>query len=242
MANIVVLHSRKGGVGKSTSAYELAYELDAVLVDFEHDGGGVSVKWGYRHQDRVKIPILDALETGRTPLPLKGHKKARLVPGHPDLYDQLSDAEQVANALEQWAGEWDTEWVVVDTHPGVSAAAHGAMQVAHAVVVPTPLKQLEMNALEELVVDMADYPVIISPTMVPTTAPAGPLRRLNKLVEEHPALRVSPPVPNAAAVGHRTRRTAITSDAPPVKALRGVAEAYAETAKFIQTYVQEQRS
>ncbi len=42
MAKIVVHHSRKGGGvgGKSTGAYELAHLLDAVLVDFEHDGGG----------------------------------------------------------------------------------------------------------------------------------------------------------------------------------------------------------
>lgn len=38
-AKIVVCHSRKGGVGKSLLAYELAYLLDAVLVDLEHDGG-----------------------------------------------------------------------------------------------------------------------------------------------------------------------------------------------------------
>lgn len=39
MAKILVSHSRKGGVGKSTLSYELAYRLDAVLVDLEHDRG-----------------------------------------------------------------------------------------------------------------------------------------------------------------------------------------------------------
>lgn len=39
MTNIIVCHSRKGGVGKTTLAYELAWLLDAVLVDLESDGG-----------------------------------------------------------------------------------------------------------------------------------------------------------------------------------------------------------
>lgn len=241
MANIVVLHSRKGGVGKTTSAYELAYLLDAVLVDFEHDGGGATNKWGYRPLERVRIPILDSLRTGRTPAPLKGTKKPRLVPGHPDLYDQIPSSEVVAESLERWASEWDTEWVVVDTHPGISSAAHGALQVANAVVVPTPLKILEMNALEELVADMADYPLIVSPTMVPATPPARPLDRLTRIVEDT-SVRVSPPVPERRDVANRTRRTAITSDNPAAKNVRPVAEAYEATAKFIQAYVEEQQS
>ncbi|MBR7194631.1 MULTISPECIES: ParA family protein [Gordonia] len=236
MAKIVVHHSRKGGVGKSTGAYELAYLLDAVLVDFEHDGGGVTGKWGYRPLERLRIPILDAFESGRTPRPLKGHGKPRLVPGHPDLYDQMPQHEVVADALERWAKDWDTEWVVVDTHPGISPAAFGALSVAHAVIVPTPLRNLDLTATEELINDMPDYPLIISPTMIPPVPPEAELRRLAKAVEGTP-VQVGPPVPRAVAVERRTKRIAITSENPPAKALQPVAEAYEETAKFVQEYV-----
>ena len=49
----VVCHSRKGGVGKTTLAYELAWLLGAPLVDLEWEGGSASRKWGYRYEDRA---------------------------------------------------------------------------------------------------------------------------------------------------------------------------------------------
>ena len=196
-------------------------------------------KWGYRPQDRIRIPVLDALESGRTPRPIKGQKKPLLVPGHPDFYDQMPDSDAVADALERWARDWDTDWVIVDTHPGISPAAHGALQVAHAVVVPTPLRILEMNALEELVDDMADYPVIVSPSMVPPTPPAKPFARLREIVDGT-QVQVSPPIPLSTPVATRTRRTAMCADTTPGKRLQPVVEAFEMTAKFLRQYVDSQ--
>lgn len=237
MANIVVCHSRKGGVGKSTLAYELSWLLDAVLVDFEHDGGGVTATFGYRPLERLRVPILDALETGRTPRPLKGFHKPRLVPGHPDLLDQPYSQEDVATALESWAEEWDTDWVVVDTHPGATNLAHGALMVANVVVVPTPLKVKDLSAVEQLVADMADYPIVISPSMVPSTPPAQMVARLEKAIEGTP-VQVSAPIPESRIVGTRTKRVAITSETPVPKRLEKVAAAFDNTAKFVREYVQ----
>lgn len=63
----VVCHSRKGGVGKSTVAYELAWLLEAPLVDLEWENGGVTRKWGYRYEDRASSPILTAFQRGTPP-------------------------------------------------------------------------------------------------------------------------------------------------------------------------------
>jgi hypothetical protein len=112
---IAVCHSRKGGVGKSFLAYELAYLLDAVLVDLEHDGGGVTSKWGYRPQDHPRARLLDALQpVVAAPRPLRGFKKPALVPGHPDLYDHQPDADTMADALalSRWSvsAPWKNRW------------------------------------------------------------------------------------------------------------------------------------
>lgn len=236
MTYIIVCHSRKGGVGKSTLAYELAWQLDAVLVDLEHDGGGVTKKWGDRPLDRVRIPILDSIRSGGTPKPLKGFHKPRLIPGHPDLYDQAPDENAMADALMKWANEWDTDWVVVDTHPGASPHAHGAMTVANIVLAPTPLRISDLDATEQMVDDMVDYPVVISPTMVPPVPAANLIKRLEKIVAGTP-VQVAPPIPEARAVGTRTKRVAITSEDPPPKALAKVATALTETAEFVKEYV-----
>jgi hypothetical protein len=53
MPKIFTVAAAKGGVGKTTLAYELAYLLDAPLVDLDWDAGGASRKWGYRHETQA---------------------------------------------------------------------------------------------------------------------------------------------------------------------------------------------
>lgn len=236
-AKIVVCHSRKGGVGKSLLAYELAYLLDAVLVDLEHDGGGVTTKWGYRPQDHPRARLLDALVPGApAPRPMRGFKKPSLVPGHPDLYDHQPSADTMADALTKWGQEWETDWIVVDTHPGASPAAHGALAVANIVLAPTALRTAELDATVELVNEIADYPLAIVPNFVPTVPPAAEIQRLAQMIEGTP-VQVAPPIPTALAVGTRKKRIAITSETPPAKPLQKVAVALTELSTFVKGYV-----
>lgn len=238
MTAIVVCHSRKGGVGKSFLAYELAYLLDAVLVDLEHDGGGVTAKWGYRPQDHPRSRLLEALEPGSeaSPRPMRGFKKPALIPGHPDLYDHQPDATTMADALTRWGQEWDTDWIVVDTHPGASPAAHGALAVANIVLAPTALRTAELDATAELVNEIADYPLVIVPNFVPTTPPAAEIQRLRGIVGGTP-VQVAPPIPTALHVGTRKKRIAITAETPPAKSLQKVATALTTLSTFVKGYV-----
>lgn len=235
MTNIVVVGSRKGGVGKSSSAYELAWLLGAVLVDFEWDGGGVTRKWGYRPEDRMTAPLITALEKGRTPRPLRGFHKPDLIPGSAAFLDVQPSADVVADHLLKWAHDWERDWVVVDTHPGASPAAHGAMSVANVVCVPTGLRTDDLNGTEAMVQEMPDYPLVIVPNFVPRIPPAAEIRRLTAIVADTP-VQVGPPIPFAAAVGTRKKRVAITSESPAAKALRPVSAAFGELADFIRDY------
>ncbi len=116
MAKIVTVAAYKGGVGKTTLALELAYLLDAPLVDLDWDKGGATNRWGYR--PGATSPLLDALETGKVPRPRKGRGKPDLVPSDRDFEANQPEANTMAEALEKWAAAWDRAYVVVDTHPG----------------------------------------------------------------------------------------------------------------------------
>lgn len=232
----VVCHSRKGGVGKSTVAYELAWLLDAPLVDLEWESGGVTRKWGYRYEDRVGSPLLTAFAKGTPPRLLKGFNKPDLLPGHPDLEASQPSAEDTADALAKWAGEWGREWVVIDTHPGVSDVTNGALSIANVIVTPVPLRNSDLDGTEHMVNELADYPVVLVPNFVPAVPPAAEVRRLRSIIAGTP-VQVAAPIPAALAVGTRKKRMAITSEDPPSKALQPVAAALQSLATFVKEYV-----
>ena len=154
MTRIITVAAAKGGVGKTTIAYELAWLLKAPLVDLDWDRGGATRQWGYRHETFVRAPLLDALENGRTPRLVKGMRKPDLVPCHPDFVDNQPSAEELASALEKWAHEWGSDYVVVDTHPGGVPSTFGAMSAASTVVTPVVLATKELEALEGLLAEL----------------------------------------------------------------------------------------
>ncbi len=235
-SKIVVCHSRKGGVGKSTVAYELAWLLEAPLVDLDWEGGGVSRSWGYRWEDHTRSALLTAIETGRAPRPLAGRKSKRpdLVPGHPEFELYQPDADTMADLLSSWAKEWDSDWVVVDTHPGATSATNGALQVANAIVTPVPLAMKDIYGTELTVKELAGYPVILVPNKVPPVPPRTMLEALRRAIDGTEA-QVAPPIPNLAAVATRRRRTAMTADS--TKSLEKVTQALGHVATFVKEYV-----
>jgi len=67
MAKIITVAAYKAGVGKTTLALELAYLLDAPLIDLDWDKGGATRRWGYKAGE--SSPLLDALAHDKTPRP-----------------------------------------------------------------------------------------------------------------------------------------------------------------------------
>src|SRR5947209_13712686 len=107
---IVTVAAAKGGVGKTTLAYELAAALDGVLVDFDWDSGGATRMWGYDPSAYRRAPLLDALEAGpegKPPTLRNRSHQPTLVPSHGDLAASSIDASLVADCLSAWTAAWD---------------------------------------------------------------------------------------------------------------------------------------
>ena len=175
---IITVAAAKGGVGKTTLAYEMAAALGGVLVDLDWDAGGATRMWGFDPLKAARAPLLDALERGPEGRPPRLKRRANqpaLVPAHPDLSASRIDSDLVADCVSAWAQQWQEPYVVVDTHPGANPLTDGAMQVADLVVVPVVLGAREMDALEAILADYADYRLLLVPTMVPAV-PAAALR------------------------------------------------------------------
>jgi chromosome partitioning protein len=239
MSNIITVAAAKGGVGKTTLAYEIAFLLDAPLIDLDWDEGGATRRWGYRHEERVRSPLLDALESDRIPTPLSGHgRKPDLVPGHPDFASRQPEPEEMATVLTKWAGEWGRPYVVVDTHPGAAHAGHGAMLAASVVLVPVILATNELNALEGTLKEVPDYPLLLIPNKVPRSIPKPEIRRLRRLVESSQT-QVGPVVPYCKPLETRKRHSAIASEDPVPAAARDLVGGLHKVATAVRSYTRD---
>jgi chromosome partitioning protein len=224
---IITVAARKGGVGKTTLAYELAAALGAVLVDLDWDEGGASSWWSVERP--VRSRLLDALERGpggAPPRPRRAPGRADIIPSHPDLAASRIEADWLADCLVAWAAAWERP-IVVDTHPGASPLTDGAITAADVVLVPAVLGPRELNALEGMVRELGEaFPLALVPNMVPAAPPRRLVERLEQVADGRPVLS---PIHEHRVLRRRLRRTALACEHEPG---REAARAKAELLRF----------
>jgi chromosome partitioning protein len=234
-ARIITVAAAKGGVGKTTLAYELAAALAGVLVDLDWDAGGATRMWGFDPTAAARAPLLDALEggpEGRPPRPRRRPHQPDLVPSHPDLAASRIEHDLVADCLVAWAAAAEAPYLVVDTHPGANPLTDGAMQAADLVVVPVVLGGREMAALEAIVQDFAEYRLLLVPNMVPPVPPRRFVERLAAIADGQ--LAVAPPVSEHRWIRRRLRRAALTRQPNPGVRVRAAAAEFAAVAAAVE--------
>jgi chromosome partitioning protein len=158
MPRILAIVNQKGGVGKTTTAVNLATALAAVgkrvlVIDFDPQGNASTGLGVTRQNRRVTsydvllgdVSVIDA--TVETPIP-----RLSLVPSSVDLSGAEIELVDVAErefrlrkALGGIAGAFD--YVLIDCPPSLGLLTLNALVAAHAVLVPL---QCEFYALEGL--------------------------------------------------------------------------------------------
>ncbi len=161
-AHIIAVINQKGGVGKTTSAVNLASDLASrdyrtLLIDLDPQGNAATSLGVDRFAENVKSSeeLLFHPDDQREPFRI-GHKQPDLIPGHVGLIradiDLYAKGEQrdfvLRKSLEPLKSAYD--FIIIDSPPSLGILTLNILIAANWVVIPIQCEYLALEGLSML--------------------------------------------------------------------------------------------
>lgn len=162
MARVIAIANQKGGVGKTTTAVNLAASLAAaekrtLLVDFDPQGNATSgVGVDPNNIDQTVYHALLGSSAAEEVLVMTPLEQLALLPANPDLIgaeveliSAIARENKLKTALQAIAEEFD--YVLIDCPPSLGLLTINALTAANQVLIPLQCEYYAMEGLSQLV-------------------------------------------------------------------------------------------
>jgi chromosome partitioning protein len=162
MAHILAIANQKGGVGKTTTAVNLAASLAiaerrTLLLDADPQGNATSGLGIAKHE--LEISLYDALVDGRSArevvMPVTGLPHLSALPATQDLVgaelqlvERAGRESALRKVLDQIEGDYD--YVIIDCPPSLGLLTLNVLAAANAVLIPIQCEYYGLEGISQL--------------------------------------------------------------------------------------------